>query len=97
MLIMAVRGRDSSGCIVTGYGLNCPGSIPDRARFFSTASRLVLGPTKPPIKWVPIAISPGVNRSGYKADHSPPSRAEVKNGGAITPLLNVFMTYCLLN
>jgi hypothetical protein len=32
------------------------------------------------------ALSPGVKRPGREADHSPPSSADVKNGGAI-PLL----------
>jgi len=41
---------------------------------FTTASRPALGPTQPPIQWVP-----GVNRSGCEADHSPPFSAEVKN------------------
>jgi hypothetical protein len=35
---------------------------------------------------VPEALSPGVKRQGREADHSPPSRAEVKNGGAVPPL-----------
>jgi hypothetical protein len=37
-----------------------------------------LGPTHPPNQWVPEALSLGVKRPGRKADHSPPSRAEVK-------------------
>jgi hypothetical protein len=45
-----------------------------------------MGPTQPPIQWVPGALSPGVKRQGSVADHSPPSSAEVKNGGAIPPL-----------
>jgi hypothetical protein len=32
------------------------------------------------------AISNGVKRRGREADHSHPSSAEVKNGGAVTPL-----------
>jgi hypothetical protein len=44
----------------------------------STASRTALGPTQPPIQWVPGAISLGVKRPGREADHSPPSSAEVK-------------------
>jgi hypothetical protein len=28
----------------------------------------------------------GVKRPGREADHSPPSNAEVKNGGAVPPL-----------
>jgi hypothetical protein len=34
--------------------------------------------TQPPIQWVPAALSLGVKRPGRKADHSPPSSAEVK-------------------
>jgi hypothetical protein len=41
-------------------------------------SRPTLGPTKPPIKWVPGAVSPGVKRPGREVDHSLPSSAEVK-------------------
>jgi hypothetical protein len=51
---------------------------------FTTASRTALGPTQPPIKWVPGALSLGVNRSGREADHSPPSSAEVKNAWSYT-------------
>jgi hypothetical protein len=35
------------------------------------------------------AVSPGVKRQGREADHSPPSNAEVKNGGAIPPLSHI--------
>jgi hypothetical protein len=45
---------------------------------FTTASRTALGPTQPPIQWVPGALSLGVKRLGREADHSPPSSAEVK-------------------
>jgi hypothetical protein len=45
---------------------------------FTTASRTALGPTQPPIQWVPGALSLGLKRPGRKADHSPPSSAEVK-------------------
>jgi amino acid transporter len=46
--------------------------------FLFTASRMDLGPTQPPIKWVPWGLSLGVKRPGREADHSPPSSAEVK-------------------
>jgi len=46
---------------------------------FSTASRTALGPTQPPIQWVPGALSLGVKRPGREADHSPPPGTEVKN------------------
>jgi hypothetical protein len=39
----------------------------------------VLGPTQPPIQWVPEALSPGAKQPGREADHSPPTSAEVKN------------------
>jgi hypothetical protein len=45
---------------------------------FTTASRTALGPTQPPIQWVPGALSLGVKRPGREADYSPPSSAEVK-------------------
>jgi hypothetical protein len=47
---------------------------------FTTASRKALGPTQPPIQWVPGALSLGVKRPGREADHSPPPSAEVKEG-----------------
>jgi hypothetical protein len=45
---------------------------------FTTASRMALGPSQPPIQWVPGALSLGVKRPGREADHSPPSSAEIK-------------------
>jgi hypothetical protein len=35
---------------------------------------------------LPGALSPGVKRRGYEADHAPLSSAEVKNVGGIPPL-----------
>jgi hypothetical protein len=43
---------------------------------FTTTSRTALGPTKPPIQWVPGVPSLGVKRPGREADHSPPSSAQ---------------------
>jgi hypothetical protein len=45
---------------------------------FTTASRTALGPTQPPIQWVPGALSLGVKRPGCEADYSRPSSTEVK-------------------
>jgi hypothetical protein len=42
--------------------------------------------TQPPILWVLGALSLGVKWPRREADHSSPSSAEVKNGGAIPPL-----------
>jgi hypothetical protein len=50
----------------------------------TTASRTALGPTQPPIQWVPGSLSLEVKRSGREADHSPPSSAEVKNAWSYT-------------
>jgi hypothetical protein len=71
-----------------GYGLDDRGSIPSKDRktfLYSTASRLVLGRTQPPTRWVPRALSPEVKRPGRENGHSPPSSAEIKNDGPIPP------------
>jgi len=41
--------------------------------------RKTLGPTQPPIHWVPRANYSGVNRPRREADNSSPSNAKVKN------------------
>jgi hypothetical protein len=68
---------------VSDYGLDDRGSIPGRGKgFFSLASvsRPALGPTQPPVQWVPEVLSPGGKaRPGRDADHSTPSSAEVVN------------------
>jgi hypothetical protein len=38
--------------------------------------------------YVPGTLSPGLKRQGREADHSLASSAEIKNGGAIPPLLS---------
>jgi hypothetical protein len=48
-------------------------------------SRAALGPTQPPVQWVRGDFSLRVKQLGREADYSPPSSAEVKNGGAIPP------------
>jgi hypothetical protein len=55
-------------------------SSPGRAKnfHFSMPSRRALGPTRPPVQWVPGALSPEVKQLGCDADHSPPTSAEVK-------------------
>jgi hypothetical protein len=70
----------ATGCVLDGRGLT-----PGRGKIFLfTASRPALGPTQPSIQWVPVALSPGVKLSAGETDHSPPTSAEVKNGGANT-------------
>jgi hypothetical protein len=53
---------------------------------FFTASRPNLGPTQPPIQWVPGALFVGLDLPGRETDHSHPFSAEVKSDGAIPPL-----------
>jgi hypothetical protein len=55
-----------------------------------------LGPTQLPVQCVLGSVSTGVRRPGRKANHSPPSGAEFKNGGAIPSLPNIFMAWCLV-
>jgi hypothetical protein len=57
--------------IVTGYRLDCLGSIPSRDKFFLfyMVPRTALGSTQPPIELVPGAVSGwGVKRQRCEAD-----------------------------
>jgi hypothetical protein len=83
VIISQRQSRDSSVGIALGYRLDDRGS---RVRFpaglgiflFITASRTALGPTQPPIQWIPGFLSLGVKRPGREANHTPPSSAEIK-------------------
>jgi hypothetical protein len=56
-----------------------------------------LGPTQPPIQWVPGALSLGVKWPGREADHSPPSSVGVKNARSYTSISQyAFMAWCLV-
>jgi len=70
-----IYGPGSSVGIATDYGLDGPGSNPDGDEIFRP-SRLALGPTQPPVKWVR-GLSRGKVWPGRAADHSPPSIAAV--------------------
>jgi hypothetical protein len=72
------------GCGLDDRGFECREGL--GIFLFTTASRPALGPTQPPIRWVPVALSLGVKWLGREADHSPPSSAEVKNAWNYTSL-----------
>jgi hypothetical protein len=79
------RGRSSS-----------PGGVKNFHSYMSC--RPALGPTKPPIQWVPGALSPGVKQPGCEADHSLPTTAEVKKTLIYTSTsLYAFMALCLIS
>jgi hypothetical protein len=89
-----INSRDSSVGIALVYGLGNRGSrvrLPARLGIFpfSTASRTVLGLTHPAIQWISRALSAGVKRLERESDHSPPSRAEVKNAWSYTSTLPI--------
>jgi hypothetical protein len=66
-------GQESSSSVsrATGCGLDCWGSIPNRASFISsTAYRLTLGPTQTPIQCVQGSVYPGGGQAaGPEAGH----------------------------
>jgi hypothetical protein len=80
--------RDSSVGTAMGHGMDARGSIPGRGKN-------VFSPPHCP-DWLldPLsllsnrtgALSPEVKRYGREANHSPPSKAEVKNSEAPPPL-----------
>jgi hypothetical protein len=47
-----------------------------------------VGPSYPHIQWLLGVLSPGVKRPQHEAHHSPPSSAEVNDGGNIPRLLH---------
>ena len=63
-------GLGSSVSIATDYGLDGPGLNPDGDEIFCL-SRPALGPSQPPVKWVP-GLSRGKVWPGRAANHSHP-------------------------
>jgi hypothetical protein len=83
--------------IALGYGLDGQGFESRQGLgifLLFTASRPVLGPTQPPIQWVPAVLSLGLKQPRRDADHSPPSSA-VKNAWSYTYTPQyAFMAWC---
>jgi len=64
---------------------------------FHTASGTALGPTQPPIQWVPRDFCRRIKRPDRQADHSPPSSAEIKNAWSYNSTdPYVFLAWCLV-
>jgi hypothetical protein len=66
--------------IVTGYrpddqGVRVLSPSRDKNCHFFILSRMVLGPTKPPIQLVQGALSPEIKQPGCEADHLPQTSA----------------------
>jgi len=53
---------------------------------FTAALRLAMRPIQSPIQWVPGVLLPGVQQSGYEADLSTPSSAEISECSYTTTL-----------
>jgi len=54
-----------------------------------------VGPSQPPVQWVPGTLSLGVKRPGREAENSPPSSADVKNSWNYTSTpQDAFMEWC---
>jgi hypothetical protein len=93
---------DSAVGTANGYGLDgrwVGVRFPVGASFYSSPRRpVLLGPTQPPIRLVPRALSPGAERQECEADHSSPTTAEIQNTriNTSTPPY-VFMVLCLIS
>ena len=72
---MGARISQSVYRLATGWTVR--ESNPSGVRDFPHPSRPALGPTHPPVQWVP-CLSRGVKRPGSGVDHPPLSSAEVE-------------------
>jgi hypothetical protein len=101
-IISLFKSRDSSVCIALGYGLDDRGSgvrFPAGLGIFllTIVSRMALGPTQPPIQWVPGALSLalGVWRPGVKLTTHLPLVPTSENAWSYTSTPQyAFMAWC---
>jgi hypothetical protein len=80
IILPSTRNRGTSVVIATGFMIGVQ---------FPTDVSISSSPQRPDRLWGPPSLlsnGHGGPFSGGKADHSPPSRAEVKNGGTLPPL-----------
>jgi hypothetical protein len=78
MRSLFIEGIESGSLVgmATGYGLDGPGIESQWGRDFQHLSIPALGPTQPPVQWVP-GFSRGRKRPGRDAYPISPSSAEV--------------------
>jgi len=77
--------------------MNNRDSISDRGRDFISSSSHKDRLWGPFIQWVLWTLSLGVKRPGREANHSPPSRAQVKKSWSYTSIPTyIFMAWCLI-
>ena len=70
-------GQDSIVGITTCYWVDGPGIESWWGQDFPHLSRAALGPTQPPVQWVPVSF-PGVKRLGCDIDHPPHLASRLK-------------------
>jgi hypothetical protein len=88
LYIILEKGWESSVGIATSYSMNSQGAIPRWCKMFFLLHGIQTDSGAHPASY-PMdtgAISPEIKKLVPETDHSPPSSAKVKNGGAIPPL-----------
>jgi hypothetical protein len=86
IFLCLILNQNSSAGIATDSGQDGQGSIPSRARVSLLHSVHTGSGAQPAFR----PLGAETSFSGGKADHTPPSTAEVKNSGAIPPLPHMY-------